>query len=265
MSDIGKREIDALMKHTKAEVVARLTLDDFPRSARYDPEWVLENRMGPNALWLAEALSQVMEFEAGARVMDLSCGKALTSIFLAQEFQLQVWATDLWISASDNWQRICAAAQERQVFPIHAEAHSLPFANGFFDAIVSFDAYHYFGTDDLYLGYISQFVRSGGLIAIVVPGVLQELSGGVPAHLASSWHWDWWSFHSPAWWQQHWEKTGLVEVQKADVVPNGWKHWLQWLEVCQDEGFPAPPEEIDMLRSDAGRTLGFTRVIARKK
>ncbi len=253
------------MKHTTAEVAARLTLDDFPRSAHYDPGWVLENLMGPNALWLAEALSQVMEFESGTRVMDLGCGKALTSIFLAQEFQLQVWATDLWISASDNWQRIRAAGREQQVFPIHAEAHGLPFANGFFDTIVSFDAYHYFGTDDLYLGYISQFVRPGGSIALVVPGVLQELADGVPAHLASQWQWDWCSFHSSAWWRQHWEKTGLVEVQKADMIPDGWKHWLKWLEVCQDEGFPAPPEEIDMLRSDAGRTLGFTRVVARKK
>src|SRR6058998_3707963 len=158
------------LKHATAEVTARLTRAEFPRSARYDPLWMLENLMGPNPLWLAESLSQIMEFEPDTRVMDLGCGKALTSIFLAQEFRLQVWATDLWVSASDNWQRICAAKREQQVFPIYAEAHSLPFANGFFDAIVSFDAYHYFGTDDLYLGYCSRFLRPGGRIGIMVPG-----------------------------------------------------------------------------------------------
>jgi hypothetical protein len=26
--------------------------DRFPRSARYDPEWVLKGWMGPNVLWL---------------------------------------------------------------------------------------------------------------------------------------------------------------------------------------------------------------------
>lgn len=31
------------------------------------------------------------------------------------------------------------------------DARSLPFANEFFDAIVSHDSYVYFGTDDLYL------------------------------------------------------------------------------------------------------------------
>ncbi len=249
-------------KHTKADL---LTSDDFPRSASYDPQWMLENGMGPNAVWLAEALSQAMDFQPGMRVMDLGCGRAISSIFLAREFHLQVWATDLWISASDNWQRICAAGLQDRVFPIHAEAHTLPFANGFFDALVSFDAYHYFGTDDLYLGYSSQFVRPGGYIAIVVPGLHHELTDGLPAHLASQWPWDWWSFHSPSWWRDHWERTGLVDVEVADSIPDGWKHWLRWMEVSPEQGLPSSQPEIDILRLDAGRNLGFTRLIARKK
>src|ERR1700726_2997222 len=111
------------MKHTSGELAARLTIDTFPRSASYDAAWMLENAMGPNPLWLAESLSQVMDLQPGARVLDLGWGRAITSILLAREFQLQVWATDLWISASDNWQRICAANAQQQVFPIHAEAH----------------------------------------------------------------------------------------------------------------------------------------------
>jgi cyclopropane fatty-acyl-phospholipid synthase-like methyltransferase len=253
------------MNYTKAELTALLTTEDFPRSATYDPVWMLENLMGPNALWLAEALSQVLELQAGMRVLDLGCGKATSSIFLAREFQLQVWATDLWVPAHENWQRICTARVQEQVFPIHAEAHALPFAHNFFDALLSFDAYHYFGTDDLYLGYIAQFVRPGGSLGIVVPGVLQELGAELPAHLASYWQWEWRSFHSPQWWQHHWEKTGLVEVVRADTLPNGWKHWLKWLEVCLDAGFPSAPEEREMLRVDAGRTFGFTRLVARKR
>jgi cyclopropane fatty-acyl-phospholipid synthase-like methyltransferase len=37
------------------------------------------------------------------------------------------------------------------VFPVSVEAHSLPFAAGFFDAIVSVDSFHYYGTDIRYL------------------------------------------------------------------------------------------------------------------
>lgn len=252
------------MNYTKAELTALLTREEFPRSTSYDPVWMLENLMGPNAVWLAEALSQVLDLPASMRVLDLGCGKATSSIFLAREFGLQVWAVDLWMSASDNWQRIGAADLQRQVFPLQAEAHALPFAHDFFDALLSFDAYHYFGTGDLYLGYISQFVRPGGAIAIVDPGLLHELHGQLPAHLTSYWQWDWWSFHSPDWWREHWAKTGLVEVERADSIPEGWKHWLKWLEVCLDGGFPSAPDEIEMLQTDAGRTFGFTRVIAKK-
>ena len=31
-----------------------LHVAEFPRSNAYDPDWVLENQMGPNALWLIE-------------------------------------------------------------------------------------------------------------------------------------------------------------------------------------------------------------------
>jgi cyclopropane fatty-acyl-phospholipid synthase-like methyltransferase len=68
-------------------------------------------------------------------VLDLGCGRAVSSIFLVREIGLQVWATDRWIPASDNWQRISAAGLQDRVFPIHADAHSLPFADGFFDTM----------------------------------------------------------------------------------------------------------------------------------
>jgi len=154
----------------------------FPRSASYDPEWALENTMGPNVLWLTEALSEVMELRPGMRVLDLGCGKAISSIFLAKEFGVRVWATDLWIPAAENLRRVRAAGAEEMVFPIHAEAHALPYAEGFFDALVSIDAYHYFGTDDLYLGrHLLPLGRPGARIGVIVPGLVHEFEGEPPA------------------------------------------------------------------------------------
>ena len=158
---------------------------EFPRSAKYDSDWVLENMMGPNALWLTESLAGCMNLDPTMRVLDLGCGKGISSIFLAKEYGLQVWATDLWIDASDNYGRICDAGVEDRVFPIHAEAHALPFADGFFDAMVSVDAYHYFGTADLYLeNHLARLVKPGGQMGIVVPGLVEELtSDEAPKHL----------------------------------------------------------------------------------
>ena len=123
----------------------------FPRSAGYDAEWQRGCAMGPNPLWLTEWLHEAMDREPGMRVFDLGCGRASSSIFLARELGVRVWATDLWIAADENWTRICDAGLRNEVTPIHANARSLPYAKGFFDAIVAIDSYIYFCTDDLYL------------------------------------------------------------------------------------------------------------------
>ena len=92
----------------------------FPRSNAYDPQWVAENQMGPNVLWLAEWLAERMDLSPGMRVLDLGCGRAISSIFLAREFDVTVYATDLWIAAADNWARVRAANLADRVVPIHA-------------------------------------------------------------------------------------------------------------------------------------------------
>ena len=79
-----------------ADVRARLRLDAYPRSANYDPAWMFETAMGPNVLWLAEALSQVLPLEPGMRVLDLGCGRAASSIFLAREFDVRVQGEVEW-------------------------------------------------------------------------------------------------------------------------------------------------------------------------
>ena len=130
----------------------RLISNQFLRSNAYDPEWVIASVSGgSNALWLTEWLSSVLDLQPGMRILDLGCGRAMSSIFLRREFGVQVWATDLWFSASENLQRIRDAGVGEGVFPIHADARSLPFATDFFDAIISIASFPYYGTDDLYL------------------------------------------------------------------------------------------------------------------
>jgi cyclopropane fatty-acyl-phospholipid synthase-like methyltransferase len=258
---------------SKEQAAEMLRVDEFPLSNEYDPEWVMDNQMGPNALWLTEWLCEKMHLRPGMRVLDMGCGMAMSSVFLAREFAVTVWANDLWIKPTENWERIREAGLEDRVFPIHAEARSLPYAEGFFDAILSLDSYQYYGTDDLYLKYFARFVRPGGRIGIVVPGLMREFEGEVPEHLTRTQasggvFWDpkeCFSFHTVEWWRRHWERTGLVDVEIADTMPDGWRLWLQFDRALCAAGKNRFPSDEETLEADAGQYLGFIRMVARPR
>ncbi len=56
-------------------------------------------------------------------------------------------------SADAGVQEVC--------FPISANARSLPFADEFFDAVVSVDSFMFYGTDDLYMNYPRAVRKTG--------------------------------------------------------------------------------------------------------
>jgi len=239
----------------------RLVSEQFPRASQYHPEWVLAGVSGgANALWLTEWLAGALDLRPGMRVLDLGCGRAMSSIFLRREFGVQVWAADLWFSASENGQRIRDAGVEDGVFPLHVDARSLPFAEAFFDAIVCIDSFIYFGTDDLYLSYLARFVKPGGPVAIGGAGLMQEIEGPVPDHLREWWTQDLWCLHSAAWWRRHWERTGIMEIDLADTMPDGWQRWLEWIRAVAPEN----KVEIQALEADRGRHLGYVRLVGRR-
>ncbi len=241
----------------------------YPLSNGYDPDWVIAHQMGPNALWLLESLVEIMPIEPGMKVLDLGCGQAMTSIFLAREFGAEVWAADLWIDAADNERRCHAAGVGELVHCVDAEAHTLPFEPEMFDAIVSLDAYQYFGTADLYLGYLLGFLRTEGRLGCVMPAVSTEIGADVPEALQPYWDWEFCCFHSPEWWRTHWAKTGKVDVDHASLIEDGWRDWLRFNDIAAPSmsGWRAEAAESEhhLLTIDQGKLLGFTRITASKR
>jgi cyclopropane fatty-acyl-phospholipid synthase-like methyltransferase len=231
----------------------------YPRASKYDPHWIWENEAGSHALWLTEALCEKMDLSPGMRVLNLGGAYGVEAIFLAKEFGIQVWVADLGTDPSENWQRIRAAGVEDSVFPLKVDGRDMPFADNFFDAVVSLNVLHFFGTDDMYLPWkLLPKVRPGGQFGVVVPGLLHEFEQGVPAELQPYWHPDLLCWHSPAWWQHHWAKTGLLEVQTADNFDDGegYNTFITWARVMKrDQG---------LLSVDGGRNISFVRLIARK-
>ncbi len=242
----------------------RFLNDRFPRSNAYHPEWVIASLGGgANSLWLTEWLTAALDLRSGMRVLDLGCGRAASSIFLCREFDVVVWATDLWFSASENFRRIRDAGVEQSVFPIHADARSLPFASEFFDAIISIDSFPYYGTDDHYLRYLARLVKPGGVIAVAGAGLTRDIDGPVPDHLKAWWELEpeMWCLHSPAWWRRHWERSGIVDVELSDSMPDGWQRWIEWQRVVA----PDNRIELDAVEADRGEHLGYVRTVGRRR
>jgi SAM-dependent methyltransferase len=252
------------MTHSRGSALDRIALDHqkrFPLASRYHPDWILASASGgANALWLTEWLAEALELRPGMRVLDLGCGRAMSSVFLHREFGAQVWAVDLWHGASENLRRIRDAGAEDGVFPIRADARSLPFAAEFFDAVVSVDAFVYFGTDDLYLTELGRFLKPGGMVGIAGAGLVHEVDGPIPGHLRDWWEPSHWCLHSANWWRRHWEQTGILDVELADTMPDGWRLWRDW----QHAVAPDNAQEIDAIEADAGRLLAYVRAVARR-
>ncbi|MBO8160170.1 MAG: methyltransferase domain-containing protein [Thermosipho sp. (in: Bacteria)] len=248
----------------KDEKINILYNEKFPLSNKYDPEWIIENSMGPNVLWLCEWLCEKIDLKPGMRVLDLGSGKAISSIFLAKEFNVEVWSYDLWVDPTENWKRIKKEKVENKVYPIHGDARNLPFAEEFFDAILSIDSYIYFGTDDLYLNYLQKFLVPGGVIGIVIPGLMKEFENGVPEHLKDFWGQDCWSWHTVDWWRKLWDRTGLVKIEVADTMPDGCDLYIKWKEAQDTFGKNPWPDDTAILKKDKGEYVGFIRLVAKK-
>jgi cyclopropane fatty-acyl-phospholipid synthase-like methyltransferase len=141
---------------------------------------------------------------------------------LAREFGVEIWAADLWIEPTENAAHIDEAGLTGKVIPLTAEANRLPFAHGFFDAVVSIDAYHYFGTEILYLSYLAQFVKPDGRIGIVAPANAIDLDDPdaieLPDDLSDEFGADWFTFRNADWWRRHWSRTCCVEVETPEMI-----------------------------------------------
>ena len=133
--------------------------------------------MGPNSLRLLDEMLEKYPLKEGSRIMDLGCGMGITSMFLAKEAKVNVFATDLWISATQNAENFKKWNVDDRIIPIHADANDLPYAHEYFDAIVSIDAFHYFAAKKgFFEEKILPFIKKDGVLVVAMPGLKEELT-----------------------------------------------------------------------------------------
>ena len=203
------------------------------KADKYKELFTKEYLMGPNSVRLLEEMLEKYPIEKGLRVLDLGCGKGLTSLYLAKEVDVNVFATDLWISATENNTHFNEWQVSENVIPIHADANDLPFADEYFDVVISIDSLHYVATKPHFFEEkILPLLKHNGVAIIAMPGLKDEIHGNEPEVILewldgqdSEYH----LYHSRDWWLNHIGQSQNFEILMdfdLESFDLAWKDWF---------------------------------------
>lgn len=228
----------------------------------FETDFLQKNMMGPNAVLLLEELLGNMLLRKGMRILDLGPGTGLTSIYLAKMYDAEVFAVDLWISASENYARIKEFGLEEQIIPLNLDVHTLPFPENYFDAMISIDSYQYYGAKEGFLEqHIAPYIKEDGLLGVVIPGLQHDFENDVvPEVLRPFWveniH-----FYSHDFWRRLWQKSEAISLESCQEMKSFRQAWDEWL-AC-DNAYAISDHE--MMKAEQGNYFDFVQLIARKR
>ena len=232
-----------------------------PFTDSYDRQFLLDTMMGPNAMRITEELAEQLPLTPGMRILDLGCGKGISSILLAEKYGATVFAADLWIPPTENAQRFGRLGLDSAIIPLSVDAtREIPFARDYFDMIVSVDAYQYFGGNETMLPKLLPFVKKGGFIAVVVPGFIGDYDEGhLPKEVEPFWAPDWY-FHPVSWWKALWQKEPGIDItslREMDSCQSAWDDFMA-CPIAQEKMVP-------IMEAGAGHYFNLIQIVGQKK
>lgn len=192
------------------------------RILKYDAAMVRKCMAGPNALLLTDELTQKMHLGPGMLVLDLGCGRGLSSVFLAKEYGVSVYAVDKNVYAQETVRMLKDIGMDSHVFPVQADAGALPIPEGTMDALVCVNAWHNFGME---AGFLNEKIRP-----VLKPGAE---AGFVLLGRDKRCEKKQTQTESPAFWtMEEWKVWFISEGLEIDVcdqlscTQRAWKEWM---------------------------------------
>ena len=200
---------------------------DYPELSRYTRDEIYEDCLGGGVLYLAATMVRSLSLNPRDIVLDLGCGNGATSMFLARHFNARVIAVDLWTDATFLCRKFSARGYRDRIVPLQLEAPaSLPFVDGYFDAIFCMNSLSFYGGSVGFLQHLLKHLIRGGQFVVGMETLNAEFSPEErqnppavfnynlppPNEDISVWEEDFSKMHSPPWWEALFRDSGLLQL-----------------------------------------------------
>jgi cyclopropane fatty-acyl-phospholipid synthase-like methyltransferase len=148
------------------------------------------------------------------------------------------------------------------IVPIHADALDLPFAEEYFDAAISIDAYYYFGMSEDYMDTkFAPLIKPGGQIALAFPGFKKDIHANLPREFLLSWKAeDLDTFHSCSWWESLLSKSNNIHLDRIEEMSCLEECWNDWLKTDN----PYAVNDRASMNAGAGKYMNLISILATK-
>lgn len=228
---------------------------------KYDKEFVMQNMLGANALLLTEELTQHMDLKPGMTVLDLGCGHALSSYFLAKEFGVTVYAVDPEVCSADINTKMRELGISDKVVAFCADSYEMPFRPGTFDAVIGINSWQNFGPNHSYLReYIMPLLKEEAQVGIAVPGMNQEIYDAMDERTRVIMDVDIIpTMFTKTRWKDMWSTTEGFEVTYCEEMECTMQAWCDWLRASNPMA-----KDDETLTSSIDKRMAFVAMVGRR-
>jgi SAM-dependent methyltransferase len=274
------------MRHTREAMETMATAPREVDRSRYPELSHLTKQeiwrdIGPGGLYLVSLLARELELSANSMVLDLGCGLAESSLFLADSYKAKVIAADLREDPTDNARRIEDRGHRGDVIPLKLDAsESLPFAEEYFDAILCMNTLNFYGTDIAVIDCIARHLKRGGVFCSGGECLNEEFT---PDRIANPpdvyhfhqgvWEGDFLTSHSPGWWADHFAGSDELQLISCEELGDGRRFYEEQALLSEHQGYfglsAQQARELEIRQIQYGRKhrpyMTVYRLVARRK
>ena len=254
--------------------------DKYPELSSYSRDGIWRD-IGPGGLYLVSLLARELGLRPNSLVLDLGCGSAESSLYLADNYGAKVIAADLWQDPADNARKIESRGHRHNIIPLRLDASKpLPFAEEYFDAILCVNSLNFYGTDIAVIDQIARHLKKDGVFCSGGECLSEEFT---PDQIADPpdvysfaepvWEGDFLTSHSPGWWAEHIARSSELELVSCKEVEDGRIFFEEQALLSEPSGYfglsAQQARELEIRQIEYGREnrpyMTVYQLVARRK